>query len=153
MINWAQPLYICLAIGNQINYIKCATYTYIADQKTCFLVSKNWSRCEGVMGLSPSRRGGANSYVIKMISSLYYIYMADMPAIFSVVVMVSWVKVQGWKGEGCGFESQLRRKREMRRHKWKEMGLSPSRGGMRRRWRKFLQLVVSDRPGQTGPLK
>ena len=79
--------------------------------------------------------------------------MADMPAIFSVVVMVSWVKVQGWKGESCGFESQFRRKREMWRHKWKEMGLSPSRGGMRRRWRKFLQLVVSDRPGRTGPLK
>ena len=81
--------------------------------------------------------------------------MADMPAIFSVVVMVSWVKVQGWKGESCGFESQLRQKREMWRHKWKEMGLSPSRGGMRRRWRKFLQLVISEslRLGQTGPSK
>ena len=39
------------------------------------------------------------SHVIKLITSIYYIYIAELPAMFSVVVVVSWVKEQVWKGE------------------------------------------------------
>ena len=46
------------------------------------------------------------SHVIKLMTSIYYIYIAELPAMFSVVVVVLWVEEQVWKGGSHGFESQ-----------------------------------------------
>ena len=48
------------------------------------------------------------SHVIKLMTSIYYIYIAELPAMFSVVVVVLWVEEQVWKGGSHGFESQER---------------------------------------------
>ena len=46
------------------------------------------------------------SHVIKLMTSIYYIYIAELPAMFSVVVMASWVTEQVWEeGERLGFEA------------------------------------------------
>ena len=51
-------------------------------------LSPNRGGAVGVMGLSPSREDGVEhcmsirGYVIKTITSLYYIYIADMPVVF-----------------------------------------------------------------------
>ena len=44
--------------------ITSITRIYIAGKQTSFLVSKNWSRCEEVMGLSPSRGGAVELNVV-----------------------------------------------------------------------------------------
>ena len=46
------------------------------------------------------------AHEIKLMMFVYYIYIADLPTMLSVVVVVSWVKEQVWKGWRHGFESQ-----------------------------------------------